>query len=346
MNYYIEQVRQKYWKQYLEDVTEYICKKLINPAKYKIKSKVLNFNTYLLGLAKYNNILTTSVIKKYSNELYLDIKHNYDISDDDFNDIINYMIDISKRLNKLATIDMKTINDVEIIIDISDENYKHFLKLSGLKKKDLNYYIGCLLLRYEYYGYAKVGICLSANSIYEWIKVNKYTNSALEMFAGALNSNLPNYCSLFYDIEKYFGSKGSVFLYKDISKYKIVISNPPYITNVMNRSAKLILKYLKNTNTMAIVNIPDWRSNAQQKLDNEISINKIEQVRQDSLYENYEMLRTSKYFRKVICIGNYKYKNFFDDNIASIRDNVLIIILTNNPDDKKIDSLVKFVCYF
>lgn len=41
----------------------------------------------------------------------------------------------------------------------------------------------------------------------------KFENQ-FELFASAINTYTNNYCSLFYDIEQYFGSQGNIFNYK------------------------------------------------------------------------------------------------------------------------------------
>lgn len=373
MNYHKELIRQKYWNIYLSLMTEHLCKilNISNKYEYKIKHKLLAYNTYIIGFSnKFNNIMVPpdKIIKKYSNELFLDIKHNYDVSSDLFEKIIEHMIILNKKINNLATDKMKQIDNDNIVVKykksgddihlqlgddvykLSENNYKRLVKKYTNKNISVDYAICNLLLRYTYYGEEKQGICLSANSIYEWVKLNNYQTDALELFAGSLNSNLPNYCSLFPDIEKYFGSKGSMFLYKKIYKYDLLISNPPYLTNVMTSSANIIIKYLSETKKgFAIVNVPDWRSNLQYKFDNANLINKhikigvLEQKRQDSEYENYQILSSSPYFRKTIMIGNYKYKNFFDNNFASIRDNILIIVLSSVPDDSRINSFIDYI---
>ena len=353
-------------------MTEHLCKilNISNKYEYKIRHKLLAYNTFIIGFSKkINNIMMPSnkIIRKYSNELYLDIKHNYQLSPELFDKIIRDMIILKKKINISATENMSQINnlvsyikytelgdDIHLEINnntykLSKNNYKSLVKKYTNKDIPVNYAICTLLLRYTYYGEEKQGICLSANSIYEWVKQNTYQEHALEMFAGSLNSNLPNYCSLFHDIEQHFGSKGSIFLFKKhLNNYDLLVSNPPYLTNVMTSSANIIVKYLKNiTNGMAIVNVPDWRSGLQYKLDNNknkhIKINELEQKRQDSEYENYQILVSSPYFRKTIMIGNYKYKNFFDNNFATIRDNILIIILTSTPNDSRINSCIEYI---
>lgn len=370
MNYYIELVKKKYWHLYLDTVTDYISKFVNNPQKFKIKQKILSYNTYLIGLSpKQTNVFQPpkKLIYKHSDEFYSDLIYNYNtITESIFTDILKYMIDTRNKLNKLEKIELKNIPNKIVVkkvykqnsVELSLNDYVHSIniidygRLASMysnKKIPVDYAICTLLLRYDYYGPLLQGICLSAELAYNWVKKNKYEKITLELFAGSLNSNLPNYCSLFYDIEKYFGSKGSMFLYKNINNYDILVSNPPFLTNVMTESAKLIVKYLKTSSkksSIVFVNIPDWRSRKQYNRDettaSHIKKNEIAQARQDAEYLNYEILRNSPYFRKVILFGNFKYKNFFGQNYATIRDNILILILTTMPNDSRIQDFLDY----
>ena len=234
-----------------------------------------------------------------------------------------------------------------VILQIDDDTYELNSEDYERLNKQNDLLICILLKRYQYYGYVKEGICLSANNIYDFIKKYKYTNETLEVFAGALNSNLPNYCSLFYDIEKYFGI-GS-FLTINISnfKYNILVSNPPYINSVMNASSEIILQLLKSTtNLLCIIVIPDWRSDKEYEQDIQVQLSSDEHIqdRQSTSYTNYTMVRQSPYFRHVLCIGDYKYHNYFKNTNKIIRDNTLIIILTNTiENDTKIALLLEWI---
>jgi len=202
--------------------------------------------------------------------------HNWQMTDDDFHKIIKIYVQINheckrKMKEEVVKIDpdlklqIKKNND-ELVIDskkfkLSKKHYDRLQKMFKGNKEDINIMICILLMRYKYYGIMKEGICLSADDVYKFIFENKLENITLEAFAGTLNSNLPNYCSLFYDIEQNFGSRGS-FLNMQIDKceYEIIISNPPYIINVMDDSARKLIEFLESCNGFVIVVIPDWRS--------------------------------------------------------------------------------------
>ena len=64
-----------------------------------------------------------------------------------------------------------------------------------------------------------------------------------ECFASSINSIFKNYCSLYYDIEKYFGSKGNFFNLKPISG--TFSFNPPYQSKLMIKGINTLFKHLE-----------------------------------------------------------------------------------------------------
>ena len=62
--------------------------------------------------------------------------------------------------------------------------------------KNARIFIIQLMIRYNCFGKEK-NMCLSANILYDFIKNRNLEKITLEEFAGSLNSNLSNYCSLF-----------------------------------------------------------------------------------------------------------------------------------------------------
>ena len=121
----MEEIRQHYWSLYLNTISKFICD-LTGLKDYKVKAKLLSFNTYLIGLYKYNYIFmpSTVVIKKYQSELYNDIKHNYNITELEFESIINEMIKLRSKFTKVAKSD-----ETEYKYKIKLPDYKHLKKL-------------------------------------------------------------------------------------------------------------------------------------------------------------------------------------------------------------------------
>ena len=95
---------------------------------------------------------------------------------------------------------------------------------------------------------------------------NKY-NTTLELFASPFNTYLSNYCSLFYDIEKYFNSAGN---FNDIDLSEgFYVANPPFDEDIMKIAVNKIINSLSKSNkplTFLIV-LPAWDNNNYGKFD-------------------------------------------------------------------------------
>jgi len=369
--YIIETIRIKEWKTFLHNSVAAITKILMHHndqiQKYKLEQKILNYNTYLLGKHKLSSYVVfpkKKLIQEYQSVFHEDIAHNWVVGDMD--QIIRTYININHECKRnmksqvgllddvTLEVQVKKGQDVELSVDgkkfsLSKNHYMRLRKMFRGESEDLDMMICILLVRYEYYGTLKEGICLSTSDVYNFITSNGLADTTLEAFAGTLNSNLPNYCSLFYDVEGSFGSQGS-FLTMSVKEcdYQVIISNPPYITNVMDDSSHKLLQFLKTCDGVVIVIIPDWRSVAEYEHDkpHQISINEHEQMRKDVLYTSYKLLRDSKYFRNVMCVGNYMYYNFFTNSTKKIRDNVLFVALSSQQNvmiNKFFDYMTKVV---
>lgn len=135
----------------------------------------------------------------------------------------------------------------------------HLLKLYYLKKdntydvdaKDLMKYLtdstvnNIYILLYRYYSIGGGSTQASVLPSFKLL-IKQKLNVKIELFASAINSSAMTYGSVFYDIEKYFGSIGS-FFQLDIKAGYFEI-NPPFENNTMNEVFGKIHKFLENTN--------------------------------------------------------------------------------------------------
>jgi hypothetical protein len=128
----------------------------------------------------------------------------------------------------------------------------------------LDNYIFCLVFRYSHMDSGNQQLSINANikDMYKKCGVN------FELFGSAINTLSHHYCSLFYDIEKYFGSKGNFFDF-DIKK-GIFWCNPPYDDTIMTNTALKIINCLEKSTMSSpivfLITIPIWDIYTQQKM--------------------------------------------------------------------------------
>jgi hypothetical protein len=96
--------------------------------------------------------------------------------------------------------------------------------------------------------------------LYKLLKDKCDTN--FELFASALNCYYDNFCSLFPDIEKHFGSVGN------FNEIKLLegeyVSNPPFDNAIMENMCNKLITYIKTANKnnkylSIFITIPYWK---------------------------------------------------------------------------------------
>lgn len=212
------------------------------------------------------------------------------------------------------------ISDKTYTIPIDQILYNKLQKIYTGPPELFNEYVFIGLQRYQLFGTKKENISLSANFIYNNQKVRDKINLDIEMFGSFVNCNLDKYCSIFHDIEKYFGSIGSVFCL-DPSVWienKYFIANPPFDELIMSMMSFLIVDILdKYDNCCFVVIIPDWRPSGKY---------------QNNPYEAYDTLNVSKYKKFEIIYNNIKYHDYFQNKDIHIGKTKTIVIVLSNFD--------------
>jgi hypothetical protein len=80
-----------------------------------------------------------------------------------------------------------------------------------------------------------------------------------ECFASVFNRYFDNFCSMFYDIEKYFGSCGSFFALRINSGF--FMATPPYAEKLLEAMYSHIKSLIKTTtNITFLTSIPEWKN--------------------------------------------------------------------------------------
>jgi hypothetical protein len=98
-------------------------------------------------------------------------------------------------------------------IKMNKNRYDHmFSAWQKNKKSDVSFQLiaFCLLMRYDYlYDLSTYQLSTHPLVLSTLAKTYSYDNIACELCASIINNNFDIYCSLFYDLEKHFGSLGS-----------------------------------------------------------------------------------------------------------------------------------------
>lgn len=360
--YIAENIKLKIWFEFIKIVINQI-KQFITMKHENIYQGITRFYTYVIGVTPLTNFVffpNTHELLNYKHILVNELTFYHKIDNNTIDQIMKIITKQNHEARKKIKYTIESLNipnnmNIEIIyldhkikFKIICENYpnefilskKHYNRLKKMyigQSEDVDFWICLLLLRYKYYGKDLESFCLAIDVFYEFIDKYKLEDKALEPFAGSLNSTLTNYCSLFPDIEEKFGSKGSFFLL-DLNKckYNLIVSNPPYISEIIHNMFDKFIKYLNQCpNSTIFISIPDWRSKEEYKNDTKVQINLglKDRKRYDQPYHGYSEIRQSKYFKYVIAIENLSYYNFFADTRRNINVPTLIIVLSNNNND-------------
>ena len=183
-----------------------------------------------------------------------------------------------------------------ITIQCQIELYKRLKKRFMLPYKELESKIFCLLLRYQ---------TLMGNS--HQFAMRPHFKNALreeyginfECFASAINVHYSRFCSLFYDIERHFGSYGSFYLMK--YKRGFFIANPPYENKMLELMVLKFIESCQNTKEPLSISfgLPNWGKYA--------------------VFEAMEIIKGSKYTKFVRCMKDREVEWFDRLNNIKVR---------------------------
>ena len=270
--------------------------------------------------------------------IFLEKKYSYDEINkivEDLNLKEKFNDAIIKLKNFMKTdLYIKNKDSIEIIIDFIDSFYhfkfKHNNKI--YTKKDLKIHkdvldkmytnsdknlspemfinlVLSIIIRYDILESFNQQLAVNPE-FYNYLK-DEY-NVNFELFGSSINCFYQNYCSLFYDLEKYFGSKGN-FNFVSLQK-GFYVSNPPFDEKLMENMSRKLVGFLENNNDdlTILITIPVW--------DNE----------DYGLYKALDILKKSPY---ITYIENMKKKRtkFYDyfKNKYISPCNIYFILLQN-----------------
>ena len=282
-----------------------------------------------------NKSMYNFIIQKNNNykksEFILSQKDNFKIEKNIITEIRNgeevkfYKFKLVLLFNfKISCYRLENILD-NIIIPLDTYN-KMKKKYKGFPD-ELDLYVFTIIFRYQLLGSNnhQLGVL---PKVLEIIK-NDF-NIEVECFASAINSETDIFCSIYYDIEKYFGSIGSFF--NTTIKKGIYTFNPPYQKDIITNSIKKIFKLLNTTEKLGfIITIPIW-DNEGKKIMKEKNMENNNDIIKYKDFEIMKEIRESKYFYglRMISKNDFTYldHNFYLHKNKTIQ-NTYIIVLAN-----------------
>ena len=274
---YLEIVRYNLWSKIKEDISILIKKEGIKFKSDK-NEKVIISNNLAMWLAR--NITEG---KSHKDPFFpYDAKHN-NILVNNFIDLalldkegaikfvnkLNLISKCNQAVKKVAKIKLPVHYKINVVKDfiIYKDSYitkkvfcpKHiYEKLKDSydgKEENFNDLVFSILLRYDNLGGRSHQFAMETK-FKDALEIN--FNCYFECFASAINFHYPFYCSLYYDLEKHFGSLGSFYNVKYIKGF--FIANPPYEEEILNMMVDKFTDSLKESNKALSISfgLPKW----------------------------------------------------------------------------------------
>lgn len=311
-----------------------------------LKNILLDLCKYDLTIIDANNKVDKILIKlkqnyKYQLELlnnyinsnnYKNIKNNYDIKKFiiDNNKFCSFKIITTFKINDKKL--QNTLNNILIPIKVYNKLADRYI---GDPKK-MDQIIWAIIYRYQLLGSNNHQLAVLPN-----IMKNMYNDYQLnfECFASAINSTFSSYCSIYWDLEKYFGSVGSFFNFIPIKG--TFGFNPPYQKDIIEVGITKLLSILDNTNNELtfIITIPIWDNEGKLLFNNN---------KQNIEYGDFEIIKTikdSKYLKALRMVSKEDF-TYLDHNFELYKNktiqNTYIIILSNRTININCLNLYKF----
>jgi hypothetical protein len=170
-----------------------------------------------------------------------------------------------------------------------------------------------------------------------------------ELFGSSINFTLTDYCSLYYDVEKYFGSSGSFFNFNPT--HGIYSFNPPYQSDIITKGVYKLFDLLDNNslnyeddNRLSfIITIPIWDNMGKKIMKYQYPQKKtIEEIEYGD-FDIINELNKSKYFKLKLMISKNNF-TYLDHNFHLYKNstiqNTYIYVLSNdsNKDFSKLNE--------
>ena len=316
--------------QLLEETLSDLCKynTSIIDINDKIKQIITNLkNNYKTKLDLLNNYKQSEQFKQNKNHYKIiksitPIKRNKHTQHDTvfytFHLSTSFLIKDKRLLNIL--------NNILIPIPI----YEKLTKVYTGPENKIDEYLWGIIFRYQLLGSNNHQLAVLPNIMKS---MNNDYNLNFECFASTINSTFPLYCSIYYDLEHYFGSIGSFF---NITPIKGTYGfNPPYQKDIIELGVNKLFTFLENTDEHLtfIITIPIWDNDGKaimkEKYNNELEKQNID-------YGDFDIInqmKTSKFYAGLRMIPKEQF-TYIDHNFELYKNktiqNTYVIILSNH----------------
>jgi hypothetical protein len=236
-----------------------------------------------------------------------------------------------KSINKNKVINVRKDNNQLIfkkkyIVEFPDTIKNKFNKFyDGTYEKDKHVLYFCILYRYSILSAGNQQLAMSSKIKQDF---KDDFNIDIELFGSCINRYYSNYCSLFYDIEKYFGSLGNFNNIKPIRG--MYFANPPFDEDIMAHTSLMMVKWLEEAEQNKkplgfVMTVPVWDAKTQRKIRKRCNIRNVTDIEK---YECRDILHSSKYLYReyVFCKKDFPYYNFTQDRYIYASNTYMFIV--------------------
>lgn len=234
-------------------------------------------------------------------------------------------------------------------------NNKLYKKVINRFPKNFEYnkdmYIWCLCKRYSILSSFNNQLAVHPNTMKD---LSKKFNINFELFGSVFNTFNTSYCSLFYDIEKYFGSMGSFFDINILSGGFSV--NPPFDYHIIKDTIDICNNCLsKKPNIIFIIWIPIWdnyginefvikkcmNTSITEYDDQYKKRHKTEKQKTQPVYEGLDIIKNTTYYKHIryICSSDMTYVNYMNYKNKYVANTYMIGLSNVSFDYNIIDNI-------
>ena len=290
----------------------------------------LHEDLYFLSNKKLNSKKINALIKELDlknkfNEAIKELKHFINIYIKIKNKSVDYRVEENEdEVNYYFKLIIENRSYLKFIhkfnfsqLKINKKLYEKMKHNYILDKNNTSFFktlIQCLIIRYHTLESYNQQLAINPN-FKEYLH-KKYTVD-FELFASAINCYYQNYCSLFYDLEKYFNSKG--FFDNIIIKKGFYVANPPFDNKIMENMSIQFIKALQQSKEplSILITIPEWDK------------------KEYGGFKSLELLKESKFisFQKTIPKKKARFFDYYEDKVV-YPVSIYLIILQNEAGKK------------